>query len=141
MSNTIDVLIIEDSPERISFFKGLYKYSNCSFADNLRDAIELLQSSTFNIIHLDYDLADGFNSEKAAELIRSSHSNAVIIIHSENPQGVERLLEIVPDGYPIPFTVIQSKNELSNRFKAALNIPGKQQFSRIREILQPYFNK
>ena len=136
-----NILIIEDSDDRIDFFRKLYIHQNVVFAGNSINAVEFLQAQYFDIIHLDYDLENGSNSENVASFITNNDIKSIIIIHSEHPEGVETLLNILPSAFPIPFSVFNSKNSFSNQFKSLTCQSGMNSIDLISRLLKGLFNK
>jgi len=133
-----NILVVEDSKDRIDFFKELYRLQNAAFVGNVSKAIGLLRTQEFDIIHLDYDLENGSNSKNVASFIGNNDIKSIVIIHSEHPEGVETLLKILPSAFPIPFSEFSSKNSFSNHWKSLVCQPGISSVDQILELLKNY---
>ncbi len=114
----LNILIIEDSGERLEFFRDLYQHHNVSVASNSRDAETCLRSQDFDLIQLDYMLENDDTSIRAAKCIRNNNPNVLIIIHSTHPSGPGRLKEILPQAHRIPFYKFEGKGEFAVKVKA-----------------------
>jgi len=131
-----NILVVEDSRDRIDFFKELYRLQNAAFVGNVFKAIGLLRTQEFDIIQLDYDLENGSNSENVASFISNNDIKSIVIIHSEHPEGVETLLNILPSAFPIPFSVFNSKNSFSNQWKPLICQSGMNSIDLISKLLK-----
>ena len=98
-----DVLVLEDAPERIGWFKERVPQAvYCATAD---DAIRALSSQEFRVVFLDHDLhwmhaADntivkGTGKEVALHLKKMGF-HGIVVIHSKNENGVEVMQKILP---------------------------------------------
>lgn len=110
------VLIIEDKVERIRLLAEIYSAHEISVAENIEAAQDQLFSSDFDLIHLDYDLDDR-NTEEIVHLISEK---TVVVIHSENPDGVKVLQSKIPGSFAIPFHLLIEKSDYSSRLKSMM---------------------
>jgi len=118
--DTLNILAIEDNPERQIILKEIYCLQNIVIADNVCDAIGHLQKKEFDLIHLDYDLLDNTNSLEAARQIRDKGRLQMVVIHSENPRGCKEIREIQPHAFTIPIDLFITGNPFSSRIKSIL---------------------
>lgn len=78
-----------------------------------RRAIMLLNAYDFDIISLDYNLRGELTGANVAKEIKSSrNATTKIIVHSLNPKGVKKILNILPDAviYPVSKMVRSNKH-------------------------------
>jgi len=136
-----NILVVEDSKDRMDFFKELYRLQNAAFVGNVSKAIGLLRTQKFDIIQLDYDLENGSNSEDVASFIGDNDMKSIVIIHSEHPEGVEKLLKILPSAFPIPYSVFSSKNSFSSQLKPLICQSGMNSIDSISKLLKEKLNK
>jgi CheY-like chemotaxis protein len=138
------ILIIEDSGDRCAFFRGLYGQQTCLFVDSAEDAIERLEecqvgnqpdlqdddstlldeeNAAFDLIHLDHDLEGDGNGADVAEFLELNTITTPVIVHSENPAGVEDIIAHLPHAIVMPFSEFESKSPMMNKAKAMLAMP------------------
>jgi len=109
----MQILVLEDNPERIAYFKrGLIGHI-VYFVKTPREAISHLRSNSIDILFLDHDLAGtglpepsgpGTGYEVAAWL--EEHSEFLpnkIYLHSLNPNGRARMKAALPTAVETPF--------------------------------------
>ncbi|MCK5125421.1 MAG: response regulator [candidate division Zixibacteria bacterium] len=113
----LNILIIEDSGERLEFFRDLYQHHNVFVASNSNDAIDHLKLTSFDIIHLDYMLENEDTSYRAAKYIKENKLEALIIIHSTHPSGAGRLNKLLPQAHRIPFYKFKGTGEFAERVR------------------------
>lgn len=120
-ADRLNILVLEDSIERIKYFKEKFKHHNSYFFDNVDDAIEaleLLHDKKWDAVFLDHDL-------EGKVFVSSNHHNTgytvakfiserkdieigKIIIHSLNPSGASNMKYLLPDAIVMPFTRLKS---------------------------------
>ena len=103
----MNVLILEDNLERIKKFKELFKNHELFLFDNVIDALISCYYNSFSIMMLDHDLDNRswVDSEEpntgytfCKSLIGSeTQKQAIIYIHSLNPIGANRMLNLLKD--------------------------------------------
>lgn len=111
------ILILEDNQERINKFKELFKNQEVFIYSNICDAIASCGLYKFDVLLLDHDL-DGRIWVDSREdntgytfvkhlIMQNLQKEALIYIHSMNPIGANRMLNLLLDnGYDgiwIPF--------------------------------------
>lgn len=87
-----NILIIEDSLDRIRQFKKNFTNANITFVDNVNDSIETIKTEkAFDYIFFDHDLGEnGGDSIDVAKWLDSNQKDNMpkhIYIHSANPVG------------------------------------------------------
>jgi hypothetical protein len=94
----IDVLVIEDNCERIDWFRD--KLQNINVAKNVREAKEALRDGCpYGIIFLDFDA--GWRGQRqetfipVADRLVELNYHGTVVIHSMDPPGAQRLLQIL----------------------------------------------
>jgi CheY-like chemotaxis protein len=100
----MNILVLEDSPERIKVFKE-HLDGDITFVNDSFSAIKLLKDNTYDIIFLDYDLGDKTKGSGAicAHFLAAKEIASRTIIHSMNLVGVSRMKMILPNAEVIPF--------------------------------------
>lgn len=111
----MNILILDDTKYRHKWFAQHYSNESVAHSYNYNDFVEKLSSKQWNLIHLDYDLADdvkdpsiivenGISREcngldaaiKIAQLEDDKLPNKVII-HSLNYKGSQKMLEVLKE--------------------------------------------
>jgi len=90
---------------------------------------------------LDFDLTDESNSLDIAKYIIESDINSLVIIHSENPDGVKAIKDILTNAIIIPISHLKVSNKLFNTLKLYLSQLAKNNLSQIKYIMQHYSSK
>jgi CheY-like chemotaxis protein len=134
------VLVVEDNAYRQNALKDLYRFHQAEIAETPNDALYMLKMKSFDIVHLDYDLDGKSTSEIVAHYLKKQSLNCIVIIHSENPDGTEKLQKILPISFALPISYFVSKNPFSNQMKSILASYEKESFSRIRKLLEENSN-
>ena len=116
------IFILEDSKERIKWFKDVFSSENSLFfADNVIDAKRILtEESNFYALFLDHDLdnrifVDSNEENTGYQLARFLVENKIsfmsIIIHSMNIFGSHRMFDVLKkiseNVYRVPFPVLR----------------------------------
>jgi CheY-like chemotaxis protein len=105
----MNILVLEDSPERIDQFKEVFRFHNDIYYDQATLAIRRLTNERFDLICLDHDLGthdDDFINNGlmvARELPNTINRNTTIIIHSYNPIGAKMMRDVLPHAIVQPF--------------------------------------
>lgn len=119
----MEIFILEDSAERIKFFKKtLESKHNLTFSDNVEEAKKLLQVKKYDVIFFDHDLdnkvfVSSNDPNTGYQLAKWIEEKGMrfdqVVIHSLNPVGAERIkkrAENFSDNVEkIPFTVLIRK--------------------------------
>jgi len=115
------ILILEDNPNRIEFFKRIYKNHDLYITKDLDDAQQTVTYNEIDIMFLDHDLE--YNNLQAVKEERTGYEfvkylvlnelqkHAVIYVHSMNPVGGQAMTTLLRDnGYEaqwIPFHLLK----------------------------------
>jgi len=119
MNNNM-AFILEDNPHRLPVFRDFSEKNDCILRvyTDVKDAIDMYLSIDPKYVFLDHDL-DGktyVNSEEAntgyrfAEWLKDNDpeiNKRVIIIHSMNIVGAERMNNLLPSAVRVPFIYLQ----------------------------------
>ena len=115
------VLVVEDTRERQEILTSLYRDHAWILVHTVARARRLLDAYDFDVASLDYNLAGpGDGCDVARHLVVSRNARVRVVIHSMNPLGRERLLEIVPDAVVMPVDRIVRSNRELRRLRVAL---------------------
>jgi len=119
--NQLKIIILEDMPSRIQFFKSKLHKHNVYYFDNADDVINALclLEKEWDIVFLDHDL-DGkifvpssyHNTGYTVAKFISENNNITIkqiIVHSMNPLGAQNIKMILPRVEIIPFNLLKTK--------------------------------
>ena len=92
MENKIhNILVLEDAPERIKWFKTTFGDCNLIFTDNIHVACDELRNNVFDLVFLDRDLGHprGENGEDVAWAMKNEQlaKTACVVVHTVNPRG------------------------------------------------------
>src|ERR1700733_9331366 len=97
------VLVLEDTEERISWFKE--RVPDAVYCTTAADAIRELSSQDFQVVFLDHDLhwmhaADNTivqgTGKQVALHLKKTGFHGIVVIHSKNENGVEVMQKILP---------------------------------------------
>ena len=114
------ILILEDNLERIEKFKELFKNQELVICIHALAAYNACLNDEFSVMFLDHDLGGRIWTDSSEEntgyqfvklmIENQKQKNALIYIHSMNPIGANRMLNLLLDnGYDgiwIPFNLI-----------------------------------
>lgn len=104
------VLILEDSEERIAWFKE--RLPNAMYAKTSVEAALLLAKHKFNVAFLDHDLHWMHQStikifkgtgREVARFMQTIKFKGLVVIHSRNPLGADMMCEYLPQARLAPF--------------------------------------
>lgn len=116
------VLIVEDRPERQEILRSLYREHAWTLVNTAARAIRLVESYTFDLISLDFDLAgDGHGDEVASAIARSANATTEVIVHSMNKPGAQRISAILPRARLVPLSRITRTNATFKRVRLELS--------------------
>ena len=119
------VLIVEDTPDRQAVLKSLYKNQAWVLVHTGQRALKLLGAFTFDIVSLDYNLAgDLTGADVAAGLLAHVAAGRRVVVHSQNPRGVTRILEILPGAIAYPVAKMARSNLRVRRLRAGIDSEG-----------------
>lgn len=114
------ILLIEDNPQRIDFFRHFYRDHEVRVAIDVETAEAMLLHDEFDLVQLDYDLADGACTLDVAEYISRHQQKLTVVIHSQNQGGVVHLQALLPEAVACPFENLTIKSDSLSRLKDAL---------------------
>jgi hypothetical protein len=120
----LNIFILEDSPERIEYFKKQFSNHNVIIFSKISESMEeigyLLRKRNFDIFFLDHDLQDHLtrigiekNGNTLAKYLVENNlqKQAIFYIHSMNPIGANDICRTLNDaGYEvqwIPFHLLK----------------------------------
>ena len=95
----IDIFILEDSSERIKWFRKTFGDCNLIITKNIKTACDELRTKDYDLIFLDRDLDHPKDTGEDVALVMKNEQlakNACIVVHSVNPIGqrnIKRHLE------------------------------------------------
>ena len=124
----MNILLIEDNTNRITFFKNALKKHKLTVCGHARAAKRAIKKEKFDIIFLDHDLrgkpedpsSDNCGSEVARFIMDKGIECNCIVLHTENRVGRESMEELLPDSITIPYSTLK-KIGLHNVLKNAQN--------------------
>lgn len=120
-SRVLRVLLIEDTASRQRVLTQLVKDHAWVLVHTGRRAIRLLGSYTFDLIFLDYDLADRVRGDAVAQAVRDSlNAEATVIVHTMNSRGAERIKTVLPRAQLVPLSRFIRNNETFKRLRGEL---------------------
>lgn len=111
------ILVLEDSAERISWFRQNLGCTLQTLVDTANDAMHMLANHKYNAIFLDHDLGllqmvgcngckagpEGTGLDVANYLARCGYLAELVVIHSWNPSGAKNMKDVLPNAIVIPF--------------------------------------
>lgn len=118
-NNPLRILIVEDSSERLAYFRDLYAGHTVLSADSCMDALRLYTGNEFDLIHLDFDLGSETSEDFASHLAKGT-DRCLIVIHSSSPVGAWVLHEMVPSSLVVPIAQLREASPALSRFKQVL---------------------
>jgi CheY-like chemotaxis protein len=98
------ILVLEDNPERIKYFRELLKVHDLFITKDIQIALDFLRLNECEIIFLDHDLGQDYLTslnngyelvKKIVELELQPYSQ--FYIHSMNPNGANRMVNLLKD--------------------------------------------
>jgi len=110
LKTKMNVLILEDNPQRIKVMKELFKNHILFVFDNIKDAKKIVQEHDVDCFYLDHDLdgetwADSKEENTGYQFVKwlvdnQYCKNSLFYIHSMNVVGANRMLNYLKDnGY------------------------------------------
>lgn len=111
------VFLLEDSQERISWFRKKLGNTLQTLVDRADDAIMMLSKHHYDTIFLDHDLGllelvgyngikpgpEGTGLDVANHLASSKYLSELTVIHSWNPEGAKNMKNVLPNAVVVPF--------------------------------------
>lgn len=128
-------LVVEDSAERQALLSRLLEGLHLTITPDGGAAIEALTATRFGIVFLDYDLADELTGEDVARAIVALRPRPPVVVHSMNPEGVERILALLPEAHPIPVEHLRPRSPIYGRIRSLVSGGGEIEWnSLLREV-------
>ena len=118
------VLIVEDTPDRQEVLTSLYRAHAWILVNTAHRAIMLLNAYDFDIVSLDYNLRGESNGEIAKALVNSRNKNCVVIIHSMNPKGAEKIVKLLPNAISYPVSKMIRSNKVFRELQKKITEQG-----------------
>lgn len=127
MSKCLRVLLVEDTEERQRVLTSLYRAHAWVLVPTGARAVTLLSVYDFDLVSLDYNLRGELTGADVAEALAGSRNReARVVIHSQNPKGVERILAKLPSAVCFPLSRMIRSNQVARRIRAGINELGAQ---------------
>lgn len=107
----MNVLVLDDSLERLKMFRQNLKGHSVTTVETSKDAITQLAQNDFDTLFLDHDLGgqafvksgDGTGFEVAIWLAKNpDRKPKQIVIHSFNPTGAQNMKNVLPEAQLAP---------------------------------------
>ncbi|MEX2664240.1 cyclic-phosphate processing receiver domain-containing protein [Candidatus Uabimicrobium amorphum] len=121
MTKILRILIVEDLPERQQQICNMYKEHAWVTTTISTHAIRLVNAYDFDLIHLDYNLAEQTTGLEVAEcLAKSRNAQTQVVIHSMNPDGAKKMSQLIVNVEVIPISKLLKKDIYTKRLKEQL---------------------
>lgn len=117
----MNIMILEDSPERCEFFRKFLSGHVLYFYDNAEAAKTALRLQEFDMIFLDHDLegqvyvnSDHENTGyQVAKYIADKNIETQVIIHTMNYSGAGRMLSVLPNSKWVAFNQLLEAHKIN----------------------------
>ena len=98
------ILVVEDSEVRSAFLRDILSEFQLTFTTSSKDAINLIENESYEVILLDIDLADGLGRglEVARRLKQTHNANSSVIVHSMNVTVAREVESLSPGAQLLP---------------------------------------
>lgn len=119
----LKVLVLEDEAYRRELIEPLLEGHKIYWAKDALEALELVDIIKFNLILLDYDLANRTNGSTVASRLASKeclNHNTKMVIHSINPGGIKKMMRLLKN-LPIRIPVFSLPEALPNVLSALIS--------------------
>jgi len=123
------ILILEDDPKRIGWFKEFTEGHRADFVEDAVLAIMAVHRIKYDVIFLDHDLDERVyvpseepnTGYQVAKAIPSSINNdTIVVIHSHNDAGVKKMASVLKSFHFLPFYVLSMvHNKIDNFMRDA----------------------
>ena len=109
------ILLLEDNPNRITYFQNALKGHSVEVCRHAKAAKKALRKHQFDLIFLDHDLqgipadpdSDNCGSAVARTIVDHHIAYRAIILHTENDLGRDSMDAILPDAFIFPYSKIR----------------------------------
>lgn len=98
MKILLKVLVLEDEAYRRELIEPLLEGHQVNWAKDATEALGLVDLIKFDLILLDYDLANRTNGSIVASRLANQlclNYNTKIVIHSINPSGIKKMMKLL----------------------------------------------
>lgn len=121
IAETAKVFVLEDSPERIAWFRQ--RIPQAIVASNAEQALALLDEETFDVCFLDHDLnfsdvafadARPGSGKRVAHYLAQQRFPGIVVIHSVNEAGARAMKNHLPQSRVMPFGTFELENAASS---------------------------
>ncbi len=114
----MNILVLEDEPSRIEWFRKFTEGHRADFVDDAKTAIIAIHRLKYDVILLDHDLDGrvyvpsdepntGFQVAKA--IPGTINRDTVIVIHSHNDTGTKKMASVLKNGFHhLPFYILST---------------------------------
>lgn len=112
----LKVLVFEDEAYRRELIEPLLVGHKVYWVNDAKEGLELIDKIKFNLILLDYDLANRTNGSIVASRLANPtclNQNTRIVIHSINPSGIEKMMRLLKN-IPLRIPVFSLPEALPN---------------------------
>lgn len=112
----LKVLVLEDETYRRELIEPLLEHHKVYWVKDATAALELVDLIKFNLILLDYDLANHTKGSTVASRLANPtclNQNTKIVIHSINPSGIEKMMKMLKN-IPLRIPVFNLPEALPN---------------------------
>lgn len=119
----LKVLVLEDEAYRRELIEPLLENHKIYWAKDATEALELVDIIKFNLILLDYDLANRTNGSTVASRLAKNdclNHNTKMVIHSINPSGIEKMMRLLKN-LPIRIPVFSLPEALPSVLSALVS--------------------
>jgi formylmethanofuran dehydrogenase subunit B len=120
-----NIFLLEDSLERINWFKETFSECPIVHTKDVQEAIDILKKTDFDIVFLDRDLSYSNPTENGEYVTRKMKElklalNSIIVIHTVNPFGQISMMQDIrsyhDNVYLLPFPVLMKMHRESFPF-------------------------
>lgn len=120
-TSTLRILVVEDSADRVKFFRSLLREHATVWSTTAARASRLVANYHFDLITLDFDLNGPGDGESVARAIKASaNANTPLWVHSMNAPGADRIRLLLPHASVVPFQSLIATNRRVHRLRDAL---------------------
>lgn len=121
IAETAKVFVLEDSPERVAWFRQ--RLPQATFASNAEQALALLEDQKFDVCFLDHDLncsdvafpdTRPGSGQRVVHYLAQERFSGIVVIHSVNEAGARAMNSHLPQSHVMPFGTFELENGASS---------------------------
>ena len=121
IAETAKVFVLEDSPERVAWFRQ--RVPQATFASNAEQALAILDDQKFDVCFLDHDLnfsdvafpdTRPGSGQRVAHYLAQERFSGIVVIHSVNEAGARAMKSHLPQSHVMPFGTFELENGASS---------------------------